>query len=70
MSGSSEVHIRHLEPRDRPFVEKIVTSSGNFNEVEIATALELVDEASSRGEEESGYLCAVLECGKEHRVVE
>ncbi len=70
MSGSLEVHIRRLEPRDRPFIEKIVTSSGNFNEVEIATALELVDEALSRGEEESGYLFAVLEHGEEHRVVQ
>ncbi len=70
MSSDPEVHIRQLEARDRPFIEKIVTSSGNFNDVEIATALELVDEALSRGEEESGYLFAILEYEKESRVVE
>jgi ribosomal protein S18 acetylase RimI-like enzyme len=70
MSDSKEVHIRQLEARDRPFIEKIVTSSGNFNDVEIATALELVDEALSRGEEESGYLFAVLEYGKRDREVQ
>jgi len=70
MSGSKVVNIRRLEPRDRPFIEKMVISTGKFNDVEVATALELVDEALSRGEEESGYLFAVLEYGKEHRVAE
>ena len=70
MSGSTEVHIRQLEGSDRPFIEKIVNSSGNFNDGEIATALELVDEALSRGEEESGYLFAILGHGKKHRVVQ
>ncbi len=70
MSGSTEVHIRQLEARDRPFIEKMVISSGKFNDVEIATALELVEEALSRGEEESGYLFAVLEYGKKHREVQ
>jgi len=65
-----EVHIRKLEPGDRPFIEKMVISTGKFSDVEVATALELVDEALSRGEEESGYLFAVLEYGKEHRVAE
>jgi len=69
MSGSAEVHIRQLEARDRPFIEKIVISSGKFNDVEVATALELVDEALGRGEE-SGYLFAVLEYGEKHRVVQ
>jgi ribosomal protein S18 acetylase RimI-like enzyme len=38
----------------------MVVSSGKFNEVEIATAMELVDEALGSGEE-SGYIFAVLE---------
>ncbi|HET6490755.1 MAG TPA: GNAT family N-acetyltransferase [Syntrophales bacterium] len=52
--------IRALEPRDRSPIEKMVVSSGKFNDVEIATALELVEEALEEGEE-SGYLFAVLE---------
>jgi len=63
------VHIRQLEPHDRPLIEKMVISTGKFNDVEIATALELVDEAIERGEE-SGYIFAVLEYGKRHRVVQ
>ena len=47
----------------------MVISAGNFNDVEIATALELVDEALEQGEE-SGYLFAVLEDGKKHRGVQ
>jgi ribosomal protein S18 acetylase RimI-like enzyme len=38
----------------------MVTSSGRFNAEEIATALELVDEALEKGEA-SGYFIAVLE---------
>ena len=68
MPNNTELHIRQLEPRDRPFIEKMVISSGNFNDIEVATALELVDEALNRGEE-SGYLFAVLEYGKKDRVV-
>jgi len=64
-----EVHIRKLEPGDRPFIEKMVISTGKFNDIEVVTAMELVDEALDRGEE-SGYLFAVLEHGKEHRVVQ
>lgn len=41
----------------------MVVSSGNFNDVEIETALELVDEAIHEGEA-SGYIFAVLEYGK------
>ena len=69
MSGNTELNIRQLEPRDRSFIEKIVISSGKFTDVEVATALELVDEALARGEE-SGYLFAVLEYGKKDRVVQ
>jgi ribosomal protein S18 acetylase RimI-like enzyme len=54
------MRIRPLEPRDRSPIEKMVVSSGKFNDVEIATALELVEEALAEGEE-SGYLFAVLE---------
>jgi ribosomal protein S18 acetylase RimI-like enzyme len=63
-----EVRIRPLEPRDRSPIEKMVISSGKFNDVEIATALELVEEALEDGEE-SGYLFAVLERGEKHDTV-
>ena len=68
MSGNTELNIRQLEPRDRPFIEKMVISTGKFTDVEVATALELVDEALDRGEE-SGYFFAVLEHGKKQPVV-
>ena len=55
-----DVQIRPLEARDRSSIEGIVVSSGKFNEVEIATAMELVDEAL-KGGEASGYIFAVLE---------
>jgi ribosomal protein S18 acetylase RimI-like enzyme len=58
-----EVRIRSLEPNDRSPIEDMVVSSGKFNDVEIATAMELVDEALNAGEE-SGYFFAVLETGK------
>jgi len=38
-------------------------TSGRFTQQEIATTLELVDEALSKGEE-SGYIDIVLEIGK------
>jgi len=63
-----DVRIRPIEPRDRSRIKEIVVSSGKFNQEEIATALELVDEALERGEK-SGYIFAVLEIGKEHPVV-
>jgi ribosomal protein S18 acetylase RimI-like enzyme len=69
MSGNTELNVRQLEPRDRPFIEKMVISTGKFNDVEVSTALELVDEALDRGEE-SGYFFAVLECGKKDRTVQ
>jgi len=67
--ANTQGHIRQLEPSDRPFIEKMVISTGNFNDVEVATALELVDEVIAQGEE-SGYLFALLECGDKHRVVQ
>lgn len=60
---TKEGNIRKLEARDRSRIEEIVISSGSFNEAEIATALELVDQALEEGEK-SGYLVVVLEYGK------
>src|SRR5574340_1804830 len=59
-----DVRIRPLAPRDRSAIEDMVIASGKFNDVEVATALELVDEALRKGEE-SGYIFAVLETGNE-----
>ncbi len=56
-----DVKIRPLRPRDRSRIHEMVVSSEKFNPVEIATALELVDEAITKGEEASGYTFAVLE---------
>jgi ribosomal protein S18 acetylase RimI-like enzyme len=63
-----EVHIRKLELHDRSRIEDIVVSSGNFNDVEIETAMELADDVLKEGEA-SGYIFVVLECGKEHPVL-
>ena len=57
-----EVHIRALKPQDRSSIEDMVISSGKFNDGEIATAMELVDEALQSGDA-SGYFFAVLETG-------
>ena len=54
------MHIRYLKPGDRLRIEEMVVSSGKFNDVEVATALELVDEALDKGEA-SGYIFALLE---------
>ena len=62
---SQETRIRKLEMVDRSRIEEIVVSSGKFNDVEIETALELVDEALNEGEE-SGYIIVVIEWGKVH----
>jgi ribosomal protein S18 acetylase RimI-like enzyme len=61
-AGQNEVRIRPLEARDRSDIESMVVASGKFNDVEIATAMELVDEALEDGEK-SGYFFAVLESG-------
>ncbi len=63
-----EKRIRRLEPRDRSRIEEMVVSSGKFNDVEIETALELVDEAIEEGDA-SGYIMAVLEYGKGNPVL-
>ena len=46
----------------------MVVSSGRFNDVEMETALELVDEALKKGDA-SGYIFAVLEYGKGNSVL-
>jgi ribosomal protein S18 acetylase RimI-like enzyme len=61
--------IRPIERPDRSRIEEIVISSERFNQEEIATALELVDEALEKGEK-SGYIIRVLEVGKEHLSVQ
>jgi len=64
-----EQRVRPLVSADRPRIEGMVVSSGKFNDPEIATALELVDESLEKGEEESGYLFAVLEVQEEDSTV-
>jgi ribosomal protein S18 acetylase RimI-like enzyme len=68
MNLQDEIHFRQLKPSDRPPIEKILISSGKFNDVEIATAIELVDEALEEGED-SGYIFVVLESINNHDVV-
>jgi len=67
-TSQDELPIRTLDSNDRPAIENMVVASGKFNDVEIATALELVDEALQAGEE-SGYYFAVLETGGTDRKV-
>ncbi len=52
--------IRPVQPDDRSRILEIVTAAGNFNDQEIATALELIDEALAKGEA-SGYIAVVAE---------
>ncbi len=63
------IRIRPIKPVDRSRIEEVVVSSGNFNEEEIATALELVDEALEKGDK-TGYITRVLEAGREHSTVQ
>lgn len=67
MSGHGAQHIRPLRAGDRASVDRIVRATGNFTPVEIATAIELVDDWLERGEA-SGYLCYVLDTGTAGRV--
>ncbi len=53
-------NIRPVEDRDRSRIEEIVNSSSNFNQEEVKTALELVDEALEKGEE-TGYIIKIIE---------
>lgn len=60
MQRGAQVTVRDLEARDRSRIREIVVASGNFNEAEIETAMELVDEALATGAG-SGYFVVVLE---------
>ena len=60
MKNSPDVRIRPLHREDRSRIRDVVIASGKFTPVEIAVAMELVDEALTRGEL-SGYIVAVLE---------
>jgi ribosomal protein S18 acetylase RimI-like enzyme len=60
MKTNSNIRIRPLHREDRSRIEEVVVSSGKFTAVEIAVAMELVDEALRNGEA-SGYIVAVLE---------
>ena len=56
-------HVRGIETADRVRLEGIVRSAGNFNAEEIATAMELIDDAlqtNNRGD----YLVYVVENGE------
>ena len=46
----------------------MVVSSGKFNDIEIETAMDLVDDALEEGEE-SGFIVVVLETGNAHTTV-
>jgi ribosomal protein S18 acetylase RimI-like enzyme len=59
-SADREALLRPLRPGDRQRLRDIVLAAGNFNEAEVATALELVDEALAKGDA-SGYFFLVLE---------
>lgn len=52
--------IRPLRPADRAAIDRILHSTGNFTDAEIAIALELVDAAIATGDA-SGYHCLVLD---------
>ena len=52
------IHIRSLSAKDQSRIREIVAAAGNFSDQEIATAMELVDEALQKGEE-SGYIIVV-----------
>ena len=60
IGGEQPESIRNLERRDRVRIEEIVAAAGTFNDMEIRTALELVDEYLEKGES-SGYCFALIE---------
>ncbi len=59
-TSSGKVLLRPIQQGDRSRILEIVTGTGNFNNPEIATAMELVDEALQEGEG-SGYIIVVAE---------
>lgn len=54
---------------DRPRVRELVVAAGNFNDAEVATAVELVDEALGKGDA-SGYFFLLLEEDAGERAVQ
>ena len=62
------VALRPLERSDRDAVHGILVRTGYFTAVEVATALELIDEWLSVGEP-SGYLCFVATDPTTHAVL-
>jgi ribosomal protein S18 acetylase RimI-like enzyme len=61
------MRIRPIEPRDRERILEIVTATGNFTPVEIATAMEVVDEALADPAHPRGdYRAFVLEDERSH----
>jgi ribosomal protein S18 acetylase RimI-like enzyme len=54
------VTIRPLAPPDRDRIHEIVRAVGNFNQLEVDIAMELVDDALSKGDR-SDYIVHVLE---------
>ena len=61
--------IRLIAPNDRSRIHEIVVAAGNFDNQEIVTAMELVDESLQKGEE-SGYLTVVAEVLSTNPIVE
>ncbi len=57
--------IRCVQPADRDRIRDILAAVGNFNDVEIRVAIELVDDALERGEQ-SDYLVRVMEDASGH----
>jgi ribosomal protein S18 acetylase RimI-like enzyme len=60
MSTERGVALRPLRPGDRERIRGLVVTAGNFTATEVETAVELVDEALTKGDA-SGYLFLVLE---------
>ncbi len=58
-SSSAENGIRTVGTKDVPRIREILSSTGNFTEEELKTAIELVEETIHKGEA-SGYIVAVL----------
>jgi ribosomal protein S18 acetylase RimI-like enzyme len=69
MGTDPDMRIRPLNREDRGRIEEMVVSSGKFTHAELAVAMELVDEALTRGEA-SGYIVAVLAEGEPQPTVQ
>jgi hypothetical protein len=60
---NQDVRIRPIEPRDRFRIKKIIVPLRKFNQEEIATALELIDE-SLKKERKAATSLSCLMTGK------